>query len=331
MNPSVPSFSDSSYSDPLAPAPPSFEDFNPAKAEKKIIKFIRKSVKKSGTSGIVLGLSGGLDSAVVAALSVKAAGARNVYPIFFYDEGLESNTESTKNTNNINNTNNTKSTKNADNTEFASTDLEDALALTDRLDLPLQRINLSLLFSAAKSSFAVRSAPLSDFKVNSLFWEFGETPKTSGNLKARLHMSLLYYYANKKNLLVIGTKNKTEHLTGYFTKYGDGGVDIDPIAHLYKTEVRLLARHLSLPDSIIRKTPSAGFWDGQSDEEDMGIRFDQLDPLLRFFETRGTTVKSKGLKNLLQDLEITDKQYESVLRLMAAAKHKQKPPSMPKV
>ena len=97
------------------------------------------------------------------------------------------------------------------------------------------------------------------------------------NMKPRLRMTALYYYAAEKNYLVIGTDNWSELKVGYFTKYGDGGIDLAPLGRLVKTEVRQLAAHLGIPDKIINKAPSAGLWQGQTDEEEMGISYSELD------------------------------------------------------
>ncbi len=97
------------------------------------------------------------------------------------------------------------------------------------------------------------------------------------NIKPRLRMTSLYYYAASLNYLVLGTDNWSELTTGYFTKYGDGGIDLAPLGRLVKTEVRELARHLGIPEKLINKKPSAGLWQGQSDEEEMGISYAELD------------------------------------------------------
>ena len=101
-----------------------------------------------------------------------------------------------------------------------------------------------------------------------------------GNIKARMRMMSLYSKAEWHDALVVGTGNRTELLIGYFTKYGDGGVDFLPIGHLYKTQVRLLARELNIPEAIIQKPPSAGLWEGQTDEGELGITYEALDRLL---------------------------------------------------
>jgi NAD+ synthase len=100
------------------------------------------------------------------------------------------------------------------------------------------------------------------------------------NVKPRLRMTSLYYLANRYNGLVVGTGNKTELAIGYFTKYGDGGVDLLPLGDLDKTAVRGLARALGVPDAVISKAPSAGLWEGQTDEAEIGVSYDQLDRVL---------------------------------------------------
>jgi NAD+ synthase len=97
------------------------------------------------------------------------------------------------------------------------------------------------------------------------------------NLKPRLRMTTLYYFANLMNYMVVGTTNKSEWFVGYFTKYGDGGVDMLPLADLAKSEVREVARYLGVPDRIINKVPSGGLWKGQTDEAEMGLSYEDLD------------------------------------------------------
>lgn len=100
-----------------------------------------------------------------------------------------------------------------------------------------------------------------------------------GNVMARVRMILLYDYAKKRNALVVGTENKTEHLLGYFTRFGDEASDIEPIRSLYKTDVRKLARELGLPDHIITKAPTAGLWEGQMDEDELGFSYEEADAI----------------------------------------------------
>ena len=101
-----------------------------------------------------------------------------------------------------------------------------------------------------------------------------------GNIMARTRMIMLYDQAAKYRGLVLGTSNKTELLLGYFTKYGDGGVDIEPLGDLYKTQVRQLVKDLGVPDRIIKKVPTAGLWPGQTDEGELGFTYEEVDRLL---------------------------------------------------
>ncbi len=101
------------------------------------------------------------------------------------------------------------------------------------------------------------------------------------NLKPRLRMATLYYYANTMNYMVVGTTNRSEYFVGYFTKHGDGGVDMQPLAGLTKDEVRQLSRYFGVPEKIVAKTPSGGLWEGQTDEKEMGISYRDLDAHLR--------------------------------------------------
>lgn len=107
---------------------------------------------------------------------------------------------------------------------------------------------------------------------------------TVANACARSRMMILYALARKRRAIVLGTSNKSELLVGYFTKYGDGGSDLLPLGDLYKTQVKALAAHLGLPQAILDKPPSAGLWEGQTDEEDLGVTYETLDSVLLGFE-----------------------------------------------
>lgn len=141
-----------------------------------------------------------------------------------------------------------------------------------------------------------------------------------GNIKTRVRMAISYHYANVLRSMVIGSTNKTEWLTGYFTKYGDGGVDLMPIADFFKTQVRQLALNLDIPSRIIDKTPTAGLWLGQSDEEELGIKYELLDLILYGCE-RGMNAEeiSGGL-----DMEISE--VERVLKRVKINEHKRRLP-----
>ncbi|MFN2241297.1 MAG: NAD+ synthase [Anaerolineae bacterium] len=116
----------------------------------------------------------------------------------------------------------------------------------------------------------------------------GTSDLARANIKPRLRMTTLYALAHTRGYLVAGTGNKSEIAVGYFTKYGDGGVDMEPLGELYKTQVRLLARKLGIPQPIIDRPPSAGLWEGQTDEDEMGITYEDLDTTLAAIEAGHT-------------------------------------------
>lgn len=128
------------------------------------------------------------------------------------------------------------------------------------------------------------------------------------NLKARIRMSILYALANEKKALVAGTSNKSELLIGYFTKYGDGASDFAPIGDLYKTQVRLLAKEIGVPERIIDKAPTAGLLPGQLDEEEIGIKYEILDRILYAMELGYDVKRATDLLNI--DEELVRKAYE---------------------
>lgn len=141
----------------------------------------------------------------------------------------------------------------------------------------------------------------------------------SGNLKARTRMCILYYHANLMNRMVIGTGNKTELLLGYFTKYGDGGVDIEPIGGLYKIQVRGLARYLGIPARIIEKVPTAGLWKGQTDEGELGVTYEVADRIL--------TMLVDGKQDVSEVKKIFPPEHvERLVALIRVNEHKRLPP-----
>ncbi|MBI4153074.1 NAD+ synthase [Candidatus Woesearchaeota archaeon] len=204
------------------------------KMERKIINFIRAQAKAA--SGIVIGLSGGIDSSVVASLCARAIGNRKVVALVMPEHEVT-----------------------------MLRDIQDAKQLASELNIRCYISPIDDILSAI-----IKSQP-----------HIKDDKKALGNAKARARMILLYAYANMHNYLVAGTGNKSELMTGYFTKYGDGGVDFMPIADVYKTEIIRLARHLNISKSIIDKAPSAGLWRGQTDEEELGMSYEELDSALR--------------------------------------------------
>jgi NAD+ synthase len=147
-------------------------------------------------------------------------------------------------------------------------DLQDGQVVAQEFAIPTKLIDLQSVFKEFYSQLA--GQPYNP-KENNL---------AIANIKPRLRMISLYYWANKMNYLVIGTGNRSEAAMGYCTKYGDAGVDLLPLASLLKTQVRQLAKELGVPEQIITKPPSAGLWSGQTDEDEMGITYDQLDEII---------------------------------------------------
>jgi NAD+ synthase len=116
---------------------------------------------------------------------------------------------------------------------------------------------------------------------------FVETPFLLGNLMARIRMTILYYHANRDHRLVCGTSNRSEFMLGYCTKYGDNAADLQPIVHLYKSDVYEMAKEMKIPESILTKAPSAGLWTGQSDEGEIGLSYADIDQALKNLEANG--------------------------------------------
>jgi NAD+ synthase len=143
---------------------------------------------------------------------------------------------------------------------------------------------------------------------------------TSGNIRPRIRMTVAYYFANKQRHMVMGTSNKTELLIGFFTKHGDGGVDLMPLADLYKTQLRQLARHLKIPENIVEKPPSPGFYPGHTDEGELGIDYTTLDLILYLWE------KGSDASMIAEDLGISRNLVEFVMRRVNANEHKRRLP-----
>ncbi len=204
----------------------------------KITRFIKEAVSNAGFSRVVVGLSGGIDSAVSTTLAVKALGADNVY-IGLFPYG-----------------------------ELNKEGLEDAKLIVQKLGIPNDNIILVDIKPLADPIIAVNSSA-DDLR--------------RGNIMVRMRMILLYDLSKKFNALVLGTENKTEHLLGYFTRFGDEASDIESIKHLYKTQVKQLAQYLGVPDKIIQQAPTAGMWQGQTDEEELGFTYEEADKILYLY------------------------------------------------
>jgi len=142
-----------------------------------------------------------------------------------------------------------------------------------------------------------------------------------GNIRARTRMIILYAFANSHNGLVMGTSNKTEFLLGYFTKFGDGGCDLEPIGDLYKTEIFELAKYLGVPECIINKKPSAELWDGQTDEGEIGMSYAEMDGILKGMDTPSAFYKDKNLEEKYGKGKV-----EAIVKRITSTEHKRHMP-----
>ena len=201
----------------------------------KISKWIKQNVLDASAKGCILGLSGGVDSAVAALLCRRAFPENTLALILPCHSQKE--------------------------------DILHAKEFAREFNIKFQEVDLTNIFESFYASLEGKKYS-------------GERNLCVANLKPRLRMSALYYFANKLNYLVVGTGNKSELQMGYFTKYGDGGVDVLPLGDLLKNEVRKLAAELKVPKEIIEKAPTAGLWPGQTDEGEMGISYAELDRIL---------------------------------------------------
>lgn len=224
-----------------------------------ISRWLRLHLDETGADQFVLGLSGGIDSAVVAGLCARAAGPDRVLAAMM------------------------PSSSNPD-------DHACAREVAETFGLKSTTIELT---SLAESFYA--SVP----DVSTIYSEIlseesgtgaeGRSQLARANVRPRLRMITLYYLANLTRGIVVGTGNKTELMIGYFTKYGDGGVDILPLTDLYKYEVRAVARAIGVPESVITRPPSAGLWAGQTDEQEIGLTYEELDSTLSAIEAGDTS------------------------------------------
>lgn len=203
----------------------------------KLVSWLREVAASASSKGVVFGMSGGVDSSVVAVLC-KRAFSQNCLGVIMPCHSSES-------------------------------DRKHAELVAKKFHIPIVVVELDQVFDAL-----VAALPSLEVSSESL------VRLALANVKPRLRMTTLYYFANCLGYLVIGSSNRAELNVGYFTKYGDGGVDVMPLGNLVKGQVRDLARYLGIPKEIIDKPPSAGLWEGQTDEEEMGLTYEQLDRYL---------------------------------------------------
>ena len=251
-------------------------EMNYSSAEREILSFIRGVVRDAGAKGVVLGLSGGIDSAVVGALCVKALGKERVTVVIMPSDFTP------------------------------AADTEDAKALASNWGVKTYVVNISPIAQAISGTLGLSA---------------GKIPMA--NVQARVRMVLNYFVANTFGLLVAGTGDKSEDLLGYFTKFGDGGVDLLPIAHLYKTQVRELGRKLGLPERVVSKAASPQLWPGQTAAQELPADYDRLDPLLYYvFDKKLAPAAAARKAGVGTDIA------QAVMKLYRSSEHKRTTPPM---
>lgn len=246
---------------------------------RQLTGFLRTYARDAKVDGFVLGVSGGIDSAVVAALAADAVGPEKVLGILM---------------------------------PHATSDPLDAAhgrQICSHLCITCEQVDITSIVAAAENA-CTPHAPQG---------------MAAANLRPRARMMVLYAHAQQMGRLVLGTGNKSELLTGYFTKWGDGAADLYPLGDLYKTQVFALARDLALPAEVIGKPPSAGLFPGQTDEGELGIGYDDLDRILLELEGGHDTATAARRAGVAPDL------VQMVERRVISSAHKRNPLVIPKV
>jgi NAD+ synthase len=253
---------------------PSFLNLDWSDVEAKTTHFIQDYVEQSRAKGVVLGLSGGIDSCTVAALSALAIGGKKVLGLMLPEKET-----------------------------CEAKDIEHAKLVAKKFSIEAQQIDITPTLNAFYASTP-------DFDPTDYLCK--------GNIKARTRMIYLYYYANKFNMIVCGSSDKSETMMGYFTKWGDVAADISPIMDLYKTQVRALAEHMKIPRAIIRKPSSPALWPGQLAEDELGIEYEMLDLILYGLEHFMNTAE------IAKQLRVKERLVERTKQRWLSAEHKRR-------
>ena len=209
---------------------------DPGLVEKTVERFIRDYVESVGARGVVIGLSGGLDSSTTAFLAVRALGPERVIGLIMPEEEV-----------------------------YDPEAIRHARMVAEHLGIRTEVVDITPILKAIYGALPAYDP---------------EDHMARANLKPRVRMLCLYYYANRYGMLVCGTTDKSEAMVGYYTKWGDGAADIEPIMDLYKTQVRQLARHLGVPEEIVGKPPTPALLPGQTAEGELGLKYEVLDLIL---------------------------------------------------
>ncbi len=293
---------------------------NPEKAISVITEFIRKNVKAFHREGAVIGVSGGIDSALGAFLTVKAIGNENVLALFLPERDSSKQSE------------------------------QDARLVAEKLGIKLKKIDITPIVKATgaygivPSAFGIPRKVQEKYVINRYKAHQDEEETTflktlkggEGSeeirrgtafhrIKHRIRMVMWYYYAELNNYIVIGNCNKSEKLTGYFVKYGDSGSDIDPIANLYKSQVKQLASYIGVPERIIEKAPSPDLLPGITDEFALQITYEKLDKILFGLE------HDINEKEIMNQANASEREINYVKKLVELSAHMRNLPPSPKI
>ncbi len=250
----------------------------PSEVSTVIKDFIKIYVKNSGCKGVIIGLSGGVDSALVALLCKQVLGKKNTKCVFLPDDTTPK-------------------------LDFKHLDL-----IVKKLDLFCVKKEITNLVNELSKNCILKPDKFA-----------------LANIKTRVRMLILYEYANITENLVCGTSNKSELLVGYFTKYGDGGVDIQPIGDLYKTQVWELAKYLKIPEEIISKPPTAGLWKEQTDEKELRISYKHLDIILAGLEQK------MNFDDIAKIAGVKTSDVQRINKMRIKSQHKRRTPLIPKI
>jgi NAD+ synthase len=252
-----------------------------------ITEFVASVVEDAGAEGAVIGLSGGIDSTLTAHLAVEALGADAVRGLVMPSEA---NTE---------------------------TNMSDAERVAERLGIEYDVVAIQPIVDAFEEAYPA-DGPLEE-RVGA-----DRLRTARGNVAVRTRGVLNYFVGNAENRVVLGTGNRSEALTGYFTKYGDQAVDCNPIGNLYKMQVRQLADHVGVDEGIVTKPPSAEMWSGQTDETEMGLTYDTLDAIL-MLHVDGPFSRSATVETL----DVPESAVDRAVDLYERSEHKRHVPPAP--
>ena len=252
-------------------------DLNLKEVHNELVEFLRESFKKAGFSKAVLGLSGGIDSALVAYLLRDALGKENVLAIMMPYKS-----------------------SNPDSLNHAKLVIEDLKINAKTIEITNM---IDAYFKNEKEASSLRM----------------------GNKMARERMSILFDYSSKENALVVGTSNKTEIYLGYSTQFGDSACALNPIGDLYKTNIWDLSRYLKIPNELIEKKPSADLWEGQTDEQEMGLTYKEADQVLYRMLEENKKVEEVLAEGFNKDL------VDNIVRRMNRSEYKRRMPLIAKI